>query len=251
MKQLPLAINMGPQVEATFDNFQTGDNAAVVQHMRTLADASAPIFLWGPPGSGKSHLLKALAKQYQDRGERVAWFGAIDLPPWNDESEPSLIVFDDCDRFVPAQQHEAFTLFIEATQRRAQIAACARVPPVDLKLRDDLRTRLGWGVVFGVLPLSEANARAALRREADRRGVLLSDEVMHHLLTRFERDLKSLVALLDRLDLYALAEKRAITVPLIRQMMAEEANAKLGAHPPSNKPAPAKKTNRGDEPDPL
>ena len=58
--------------------------------------------------------------------------------------------------------------------------------------------------------------RAALRREADRRGIFLSDEVMDYLLTRFARDLKHLMALLDRLDEFALASKRAITVPLLR-----------------------------------
>jgi DnaA family protein len=93
---------------------------------------------------------------------------------------------------------------------------------VDLPLRDDLRTRLGWGHVLAVQPLSEPESRAALRREADRRGLFLSDEVMDYLLTRFMRDLKCLMTLLDRLDEFSLAHKRAITVPLVRQMMAEE-----------------------------
>ena len=80
------------------------------------------------------------------------------------------------------------------------VAAAGRVPPVDLPLREDLRTRLGWGHVFALQPLAEAERRAVLRREADRRGIFLSDEVMDYLLTRFARDLKHLMALLDRLD---------------------------------------------------
>ena len=96
------------------------------------------------------------------------------------------------------------------------------MPPVDLPLREDLRTRLGWGHVFAVQPLSEAETRAALRREADRRALFFSDDVMDYLLTRFARDLKHLMGLLDRLDEFSLSTKRAITVPLLKQMLAEE-----------------------------
>jgi len=96
------------------------------------------------------------------------------------------------------------------------------VPPVDLPLREDLRTRLGWGHVFAIQPLTEPEVRAALRREADRRGVFISDDVMDYLLTRFARDLKHLMAQLERLDEFSLATKRAITVPLLKQMLSEE-----------------------------
>ena len=71
-------------------------------------------------------------------------------------------------------------------------------------------------------PLSEADSRAALRREADRRGLFLSDEVMDYLLNRFARDLKHLMAWLDRLDDFALVSKRAISVPMLRQMLTEK-----------------------------
>jgi DnaA family protein len=75
--------------------------------------------------------------------------------------------------------------------------------------------------VHAVLPLSEAETRAVLRREADRRGVHLGDEVMDYLLSRFARDLGHLMSLLDRLDGYAMSHARALTVPLLRQMLAE------------------------------
>jgi len=94
-----------------------------------------------------------------------------------------------------------------------------------LPLREDLRTRLGWGHVFAIQPLAEEQTRAALRREADRRGLFFSDDVMDYLLTRFARDLKHLMALLDRLDEFSLATKRAITVPLLKRMLAEEGAA--------------------------
>ena len=104
----------------------------------------------------------------------------------------------------------------------AQFASAGRLPPVDLPVREDLRTRLGWGPVHAVQPLAEADTRDALRQEAGRHGIGLGDDVLDYILVRFARDLKSLMHLLHRLDDFALAEKRAITVPLLKRMLEEE-----------------------------
>jgi DnaA family protein len=219
MKQIPLPIVV--ETARGFDSFVTGSNAMALDHLRAIGPGSPPVYLWGPSGSGKTHLLQSLAQHLHRQGAAVAWFDAGIAPPWTAE-ESALVVLDACDAFDDARQQAAFALFIDATARGIAVAAAGRVPPIDLPLRDDLRTRLGWGHVLAIAPLSEAESRAALRREADRRGLFLSDEVMSHLLTRFSRDMKSLVALLDRLDRFALVKKRAITVPLLRQMLAEE-----------------------------
>ena len=97
--------------------------------------------------------------------------------------------------------------------------AAGELPPADLKLREDLRTRLGWGHIFALQVLSEPERRAVLRQAADERGVFLGDEVMDFILTRFSRDLGSLMQLLDQLDRYALQTQRAITIPLVKSML--------------------------------
>src|SRR5690606_21539905 len=132
-----------------------------------------PLYLWGPAGSGKTHLLQALAERFSQQGGHVGWFSACDAAPWPHDDARSLIVFDDCDRFDDVRQHAAFGLFVDAMALGIPIAAAGRLPPVDLPLRDDLRTRLGWGHVVAMQPLSEAESRAAMRREADRRGLFL------------------------------------------------------------------------------
>ena len=132
-------------------------------------------------------------------------------------------MLDDCERLDAERQHAAFTLCVEAATAGVPWVAAGRMPPVDLPLRDDLRSRLAWGVVFALEPLAEADVRAVLRRAADARGIFLSDEVMDYLLTRFARDLSHLSALLERLDEFALASQRAVTVPLLRRMLAEDA----------------------------
>lgn len=223
MKQIPLAI--GPDPLPTFDSFLPGANAAALDHLRRLAMPAAPVYLWGPSGSGKTHLLRALAHACQQSGQRVGWFDAGGAVPWPLAPDWSLVIIDGCDRLAADEQQSAFALFVEAATEGVQVVAAGRLPPVDLPLRDDLRTRLGWGHVFALQTPGEAETRAALRREGDRRGILLSDEVMDHLLTRFPRDLKHLMRLLDRLDEFALARHRAVTVPLLRTMLAEEGRA--------------------------
>ncbi len=221
MRQLPLAITPAPKV--SFDNLLVGANAHAVQHLRHLHQPGAPVYVWGPSGSGKTHMLRALAAQRLAQGERVGWFTPGDPLPWLFDAGWSLAVIDDCQALSLDQQQAAFALFVEATTHGMQWAAAGQLPPIDLPLREDLRTRLAWGHVFAVHALAEADARSALRREADRRGIFLSDEVMGYLLTHFQRDLKHLMLLLDRLDEFALAEHRAVTVPLLRKMLNDTA----------------------------
>jgi len=220
VKQIPLAI--GLEAARTFENFLPGPNAAALAHLQMLAPGAPPVYLWGPPGSGKSHLLHAVVERAQQQGESTAWFEAAVPAPWQAPEHCGWIVLDDCQALDEAQQQAAFALFVDAGAQGAVVLAAGSVPPVDLDVREDLRTRLGWGHVFALQPLAEPEVRSALRREADRRGTFLTDEVMDYLLTRFARDLKHLMTQLDRLDEFSLSTKRAITVPLLKQMLAEE-----------------------------
>ena len=222
MKQIPLPI--APPPDLGFDRLVVGRNAQAVAHMQGLArnpGASAPVYLWGVAGSGKTRLLHALAASQQADGARVGWFDAASRLPWQLDEAWRLVVVDRCDALDADHQQAAFALFVEADAQGVQWAAAGRLPPVDLPLRDDLRSRLGWGHVFALQPLDEDETRAALRREADRRGIFLSDDVMDYLLTHLRRDMGHLMDLLLQLDRFALAEHRQVTVPLVKKMLAE------------------------------
>jgi len=222
MRQRPLAL--APATLPTFEGFVAGDNTAALLHLHSLpARGAPPVYLWGPAGCGKTHLLRAAVHARQQAGQRAGAFDAKSAPPWEPAQDWALAVIDDCDLLDPARQQAAFALFVEAQTLGLPIVAAGRLPPVDLPLREDLRTRLAWGHVFALQPLGDAQTRAALRREADRRGILLSDEVMAYLMTHFDRDLGHLMVLLNRLDDYALAEHRLVTVPLLKRMLVEEA----------------------------
>lgn len=211
--QLPLPL--GGQAAPSFDDFVEGDSAAALAHLRALRMPEAPVYLWGPPGSGKSHLLQAMAAQVRQVGRRAADFEPGRPLP----ADATLAVIDDAHALDDAAQADAFRWFVDAAAAGVQIIAAGHVPPVDLPLREDLRTRLGWGLTFALQPLSDTQVRAVLRRAADRRGIALADEVLDYLLSRFARDLRHLMKLLDHLDRYALSRSRHVTVPLIRQML--------------------------------
>jgi DnaA-homolog protein len=228
MKQLPLAL--GLRGAASLESFVVGANEAAVAalkawHARVVAAGSRgtepPLYLWGPTGSGKTHLLVALASLVQAHGGRVVWLDPNTAAAWDAEPTPDLVLIDQCEALDEAAQLAAFGVFVRAAESGFGIAAAGRQPPVDLLVREDLRTRLGWGEVHALQALSEAETRAALRREADLRGIFLGDEVMAYLLSRFQRDLRSLMALLDDIDAYSLAHKRQVTVPLVRRMLDE------------------------------
>jgi DnaA-homolog protein len=221
MQQIALDIGIDPT--PSLDNFLAGPNEAALAHLRLWLGSAlrspVPTYLWGESGCGKSYLLRAVREALRERGSEVGWIDpSVTEPP---EFKPgwSAVMFDDVQSFSNVQQHAAFNWFIHATSEQRAVFAAGSLPPADLKLRDDLRTRLGWGHVFELKVLSEQERRAVLRREADARGIFLSDEVIDYILSRFSRDLNSLIGLLQQLDGYALATKRAVTIPLIKSML--------------------------------
>ncbi len=227
MKQL--ALDIGLSTGPSLVNFCAGPNLAALRHLELWVGAKAsagaanrspvPTYFWGLSGSGKTHLLKASREALREQGARVGWLDAAmhDAPEF-DESWAAVLL-DDVHLYTAAQQHTAFNWFVNAQTHLRPVLAAGEMAPVELKLRDDLRTRLGWGHVFYLHPLSEPERRAVLRQAADDRGVFLSDDVMDYILTRFSRDLGSLMELLQLLDGYALQTQRTITIPLIKSMM--------------------------------
>jgi DnaA-homolog protein len=224
MKQIALDIGMarGP----TMAGFFAGQNEAALKHLQLWAGSPTrspvPTYLWGPGGSGKTHLLKAVAESLREQGAVAGWLDASITEPPEFSENWAVVLLDDVHLYTAVQQHAAFNWFINAQTLQRGVLAAGALPPADLKLREDLRTRLGWGHVFQLQVLSEPERRAVLRQAADTRGVFLGDDVMDFMLTRFSRDLGSLMQLLEQLDGYALQTKRAITIPLIKSMLENE-----------------------------
>lgn len=228
MKQI--ALDIGLASVPSFSNFFTGPNEAALRHLELWAGntlrSPVPAYVWGEPGSGKTHLLKAVSETLREQGARAGWLDASVLEPPEFDDAWAAVILDECHLYTAVQQQAAFNWFVNALNssdgQPRWVLAAGNLPPADLALREDLRTRLGWGHVFELHALTEPERRAVLRREADARGVFLSDEAMDFMLTRFSRDLSSLMQLLDQLDGYALQTQRAITIPLIKAMLENE-----------------------------
>lgn len=225
MKQI--ALDIGLASSPSFANFFCGPNEAALKHL-TLWTGNAlrspvPTYLWGESASGKTHLLKAVREALREQGAASGWMDASIMEPPDFDERWAAVVLDDCHLYTAVQQQAAFNWFVNALNapdgRPRWVLAAGNAPPADLQLRDDLRSRLGWGHVFALEALTELERRAVLRKEADARGVFLSDEAMDFILSRFSRDLGSLMQLLDQLDAYALQTQRAITIPLIKSML--------------------------------
>lgn len=225
MKQI--ALDIGLATGPTLESFFSGPNAAALSHLKqwvseqSSAPARSPVptYLWGIAGSGKTHLLKAALEALREQGAIVGWLDASVLEPSEFNEDWAAVMMDEVHLYSAAQQHAAFNWFVNSQTHQRGVLAAGELPPADLKLRDDLRTRLGWGHVFQLQALSDPERRSVLRQAADARGIFLGDEVMDYILTRFSRDLGSLMELLNLMDRYALQTKRGITIPLIKSMM--------------------------------
>lgn len=224
MKQL--ALDIGLARAPSLASYLAGSNDAAWKHLQLWVGnptrSPVPTYLWGASGSGKTHLLLAVQESLREQGATAGWLDPSMAEPPEFDERWAVVLLDDVHLYTAVQQHAAFAWFVQAQALQRGVLAAGLLPPADLKLREDLRTRLGWGHVFQLHVLSEPERRAVLRQAADARGIFLSDDVMDFILTRFSRDLGSLMQLLDHLDAYALQTQRGITIPLIKSMLENE-----------------------------
>ena len=193
MKQLALGISPPPQ--PTLENFVPGANGELLARLREFQAgkfADSVLYLWGEDGSGKSHLLQACT-----------------CPG----------VADDVEQLDEAAQIRLFNAINEARQSGGRVLVAGNAPPAQLPLRDDLKSRLAWGLVYHLKRLTDDERATYLRTEAERRGMRVPEDVIRYLLTHVRRDLPTLAATLDELDRVSLELKRPVTLPLVKEAL--------------------------------
>ena len=216
-----LLLDWGAARPQTLDSFVTGRNQELAALLRRIADRNvqAPdqrfVTIWGDPGAGKSHLLNAL--KASGRALRLSPELSSREFAWSRDAD--LYLIDDCERLSDRQQHALFNLYNQVQDTGGMLVAAAGQPPAQLALREDVRTRLGWGLVYQLHGLTDEEKIAALSQSAQARGLALSPGVLPYLLTHFRRDMQSLSAMLDALDRYSLETQRPITMPLLRELL--------------------------------
>ena len=203
-----------------FDNFLPGENAEVVAHLRRYVpgELSSPsLLLWGASGSGRTHLLQASVLAARAQGRSAESIGGDAIP--FDAEAGALYALDDVDHLPTDAQGRLFTFYNACRAAGAQLLLAAALPAARLPLRDDLRTRVGAGLILEVRPLADVDKPAALAAYAREQGFDLGADVIAYLLTRGRRDMGALIANLRALDRYSMAMKRPVTVPLVRELL--------------------------------
>ena len=222
-----LILDLLPAPPPSLDNFVVGRNAAALDALRHCVGGRA-IYLWGPHGVGRSHLLRGVCEHTQGYYHAAqADPGALYTLATADTLTLPLVAVDDVQDLSEEGQAALFTLYNRWRESAATRHAFALVlagdrSPLAMEVREDLRTRLGWDLTFRLEQLTDEERAQALRSRAAQRGLDLSAEVVAWLLTHHERDMSRLTSLVDALDRYSLARHRAITLPLLKDLLASD-----------------------------
>lgn len=205
---------MRPPARPQLARFVVGRNVELMAQLRGMLDGSAAermVYVWGAPGSGKSYLLAAWAEACRARGMAVDETG---------QHAAEAVVADQVESWSEAQQQAGFAAFNRVREVGGLWLAAGSVAPADLPVMPELRTRLGWGLVFQLHGLDDAEKRAALSQHAEALGFRLEPQVADYLLNHTARDMQSLLRMLEALDRFSLETRRPITLPLLRQLLA-------------------------------
>lgn len=218
MTQLLLGIT--PQWLPTLDNFVIGRNLelhSALRHALSSTGGERGFYVWGEAGSGKSHLLQAAVARASAAGQSAVYVrGAV-------PDVAQVVAIDDVETLDDAAQIALFALYNSLRESGGMLLVSGLAAPAHLNLRDDLRTRLGWGLVYQVHALNDEEKTQALHQHAQARGFELPGEVTHYLLRHGRRDLPYLLGVLDELDEHCLRlKKRAASVPLLKEVMRSE-----------------------------
>lgn len=219
-QQIPLRIGLRDGV--TFANFHPGPNAAVAH---ALQSASEPfIYLGGPQGSGRSHLLQAACHEVSEAGGLAAYLPLNECMAMSPQmlegmEQMALLAIDDVELLAGNSEWEQalFHLYNRMRDAGHRMIVAGNAAPAALGIiLPDLLSRLGWGPVFQLQPLGDNEKSEALRMRAKQRGMELPAEVADYLLNHASRDMHDLLELLDRLDEGSLAAQRKLTIPFVR-----------------------------------
>jgi len=229
-----LILDILPSADPTLQNMVPGGNGVLIAAVEQL-QPGLTLYAWGPDGSGRSHLLRGACATHggvyiQTEGAQTVLAAVLEsIVPGHGLG---CVAVDDVHRLNDSGLSGLFGLYnlwreLAGGQDAFRLLVAGDRAPLQMPCREDVRTRLGWGAVFRLEPLSDAAKFDALRHYAKQRGMPLSEDVLRWLLTHGSRDIRVLFAMLDALDRYALANHRALTLPLLKTMLANDPAQKI------------------------
>lgn len=217
MKQL--VLDLRADAAPRFDNFVAEGNEELLAALQHSVRGDTHVYLWGAPGGGRTHLLRAATATAAAAGRPARYLPAAEVAATLSEEPAALIAIDDIDALAEAAQIALFNAFNRTRERGQTLVLAGNAPPRALALREDLRTRVGQCLIYEVHPLDDAARATILTTLARRRGLRLGEDVIQFLLRHGRRDLPSLAAAVEALDRASLERKRPATLPLLRELM--------------------------------
>jgi DnaA-homolog protein len=223
--QLPLDL-FEPEAPS-FANFLVGHNEELVTRLYSIASGeqlSGALSIWGGAKTGKTHLLNSVFLALLPKVNRAIMLRAVDDFPENPFVDASLVIVDDADRLSDVQQSWLFNAFNHVVGLGGLVIASGSSAPLTWPIRDDLRTRLCSGLFFELHAAPQDELPTLLLEYAEKRGIHLSNEVLTYILTYSRRDVVELCQTIVGVDRLSLSLKRAVTIPLVRAYLAQQAS---------------------------
>ena len=229
MKHPQLPLGLALKDSARFESFFTGQNQEAVQSLQSAAAGRGEtlIYIAGPAGTGKTHLLQAACHLAAEHQRTTGYLPLQELLNLSVEifqglEQLDLVCLDDAQAVAGQDEWERglFDLFnrLRDSGSTLLVAAAQRPDLAGFEL-PDLVSRLGWGVTYALKPLADDEVLAALAYRALGRGLELPEETASFLLKRIPRDLPSVFDLLDRLDEASMIEQRRLTIPFVKSVL--------------------------------
>lgn len=226
--QLTLGVSL--QDDATFENFHAAADQQALQALQAFSRSTLDepyIYLWGSPGSGRSHLLQAACHELQQQGAQAFYLPLTEVVDYGPQvleglDDFDLVCLDDVQAIAARADWELalFHLFNRLRDSGRRLLVTADQAPAQLPLQlADLASRLSWGLIYQLQGLSDEEKLAALKLRAKRRGFALTDEVAQYILHRSPRDMRELFVVLERLDRASLSAQRKVTIPFVKTEM--------------------------------
>ena len=223
MQQLTLDVR--PQLAASLDDFVAGANLPLLAALRqqcSVQDGSW-LYLWGAPGSGRSHLLQAAVRE----ARRPACYLTAEATAHLQIEADQLVAVDDVQQLDSDGQAALFRALIQAREARGSLILAGNMPPQHLQLREDVRTRIGQALIFEIQPLDDTAKGTLLMQHAMARGISLDADIVEYLLRHGRRETRWLMEVLDALDDASLTQARPVTLPLLREVLSEDCEPEL------------------------
>ncbi|WP_060975285.1 DnaA regulatory inactivator Hda [Neisseria mucosa] len=204
-----------------FDKFLGTENAELVYVLQHKHDPF--IYVWGEEGAGKSHLLRAWVAQALDAGKKAVYIDAAATPLTEAAFEAEYLAIDQIEKLGNEEQALLFAVFNRfRNSGKGFLLLSSEHTPQQLVIREDLRTRMAYCLVYEVKPLTDQEKIDALVSMAAARQVTIDPEIFEYLLNHWQRDMDSLMQMLDTLDNYAVTMGKRITLPLLRQLLKQQ-----------------------------